>query len=257
MPRKDSPQSVIDSYRKRQRSLPFIIGGLAVLLVLIGVVIIVLWISGPSSPKISLFPTVTPTVTLTYTPTPEPPTETPTMPPTETIVPSPTLSLTPSGPFEYTIQEQDNCWDIAVKFKVDLPVLLAINNFVGCPIHPGQKILIPAPGQKLPTATDIPADLPRGTKIDYYIQLGDTLAGIAAKFNTTMEQIMTDNKIQPADANKIQVGQKLVIKVNLVTPTKTFAPTSTSGPGKTVTPTHGVTVNPVTIIPESTNTPAP
>jgi LysM repeat protein len=255
MPRKDSPQSVIDSYRKRQRSLPFIIGGLAVLLVMVGVVIIVFWVSGPSSPKISFFPSVTPTVTITPTETLEPPTFTPTMPPTDTPVPSPTLSLTPSGPFEYTIQEQDNCWDISVKFKVDLPVLLAINNFVGCPIHPGQKILIPAPGQKLPTATDFPADMARGTKIDYYIQLGDTLAGIASRFNTTVELVMSDNKILPADANKIQVGQKLTIRVNLVTPTKTFAPTST--PGKTITPTHGVTVNPVTIIPESTNTPVP
>jgi LysM repeat protein len=253
MPKKDSPQNVIDSYRKRQKSLPFIIGALAVMLVVVGVIIIALWVSGPSSPKIALFPSVTPTVTMTYTASPEPPTATPTMPPTETVIPSPTLSLTPSGPFEYTVQEQDNCWDIAVKFKVELPVLLAINNFVGCPIHPGQKILIPAPDQKLPTETPIPNDLARGTKIDYIIKMGDTLAGIASKFNTTIDTILKDNKMNAADANKIQVGNKLIIKVNLVTPTKTFAPTSTTG--VTSTPTIRATVNVVTIIPE-VSTPA-
>ena len=254
MAKKDSPQNVIDSYRKRQKSLPFIIGALAVMLVLVGVIIIALWLSGPSSPKISLFPTTTPTTTMTYTASPEPPTTTPTMPPTETIIPSSTLTVTPSGPFEYTIQENDTCWDIAAKFKVEVAVLLAINNFIGCPIHPGQKILIPAPDQKLPTETQIPNDLARGTKIDYIIKLGDSLAGIASKFNTTMDALLKDNKIDPNNANKIQVGDKLIVRVNMVTPTKTFAPTST--PGKITTPTKRPTVNVVTIIPEDT-TPVP
>ena len=77
----------------------------------------------------------------------------------------------------------------------------------------------------LPSATPIPADLPRGTKVDYYVQAGDTIALIAAKFNSTSDEIVKINNLQ--DVNTIYVGQKLVIPVNMVTATATRPPTST------------------------------
>ena len=36
------------------------------------------------------------------------------MTPTETVTPSPTISPTPEGPQMYTVEEGDNCWDVAV-----------------------------------------------------------------------------------------------------------------------------------------------
>jgi LysM repeat protein len=108
-------------------------------------------------------------------------------------------------------------------------------------IIPGQVLLLPAPGAPLPTATPIPADLPRGTEIAYNVQAGDTLAGIAAKFNSTTDDIIKRNKIE--DPNAIQVGQLLIIPVNMVTPTATRPPTSTpSTPGAGVlSPTPSLT----------------
>jgi hypothetical protein len=83
-----------------------------------------------------------------------------------------------------------------VEFEVDLEVLLALNNFGNqCPISPGDRILIPAPGQQLPTETPIPADMPRGTKIEYQIKTGETLAIIAVKFNSTVEEILKETNI--------------------------------------------------------------
>jgi len=148
---------------------------------------------------------------------------------TETQTPLPTVTSTPSGPFEYVVQSGDNCYDIATKYGVDLVTLLAINNFTtgGCSIQPGQTIIIPAPGQKAPTPTNIPSDMPRGTKIKYTVQEGDTLETIASKFNSTIESIVNLNKSIITDQNTVNVGDVLTISVNLVTPTPTRAPTST------------------------------
>lgn len=233
MTEKNSPQSVIDLFQKRQKMMPFLIWGLAGLLVVVGIVILIIWLSGSGS-GISLFATRTPTPTNTFTPTATVPSATPTLTATETVTPTITQTPTATGPQEYTVQENDNCWEIAQTFEVDFEVLLAINNFGGaCPIAPGDKILIPAPNQELPTETPLPSDIARGTKIEYTVRLGDTLDLIASKFNTTKEAIITDNKI--TNVNTLRAGDKLSIRVNLVTPTRTVAPSSTPQPGS-VTP---------------------
>jgi LysM repeat protein len=215
----ESPQDVIEAYRKRQQKMPFIVGGIAVLLVAVGIIVMILFLSGNGGPSITLFATKTPTPTVTYTPTPVTPTITPSMTPTVTETPTATLTSTPSGPFEYTVQENDNCFDIAATFEVDLEILLALNNFGGtCPIVPGQAILIPGPNTELPTATPLPTGLARGTKIDYTVRANDTLEIIAAAFNSTIEAILDANDLTEDDINTIFIGQTLIVPVNLVTP---------------------------------------
>ncbi len=103
-------------------------------------------------------------------------------------------------------------------------------------VYPGQIILIPNPGMELPTATPIPSDLSSGTIIEYTIQAGDTLAGIASLFNSTVDAIIEENELD--DPNAIFVGQQLLVPVNIVTPTATRPPTSTPlTPEATATPT--------------------
>lgn len=219
---KENPQSVIDSYRKRQQMMPILIGGLALVLVVVGIVILIIWISGPNAP--SLFPSATPTATNTLPPTPIPPTPTETLPPTDAPTSEPTQTNTPSGPMEYTVKEGDFCSTISEDFKVDLLVLIALNDLgSNCAIQVGQKILIPLPGQVLPTETPLPPDTPKGTKINYMVKAGDTIGTIATKFNSIADTILKDNKI--TDANNIFVGQVLIVSVNLVTPVPTKAPT--------------------------------
>ncbi len=230
MNRKDSPQSVIDSYRRRQQMAPYFMAGLAVLLVVVGIIILVVWFtrSGPAKVgSVALFASPTATVTNTATPTPVTPTATATNTVTVTVTPTITQTGTPSGPFEYKVLENDNCYDIAAKYKVGLDVLLALNNFgTTCPIKPGDKILIPQPGAELPTPTPIST----GTtgKVEYIVQMGDTLASIALRHNSTVDAIMKENKI--TDANKINFGDKLMIPVNIITSTATKAPTKTGTP---------------------------
>jgi LysM repeat protein len=80
----------------------------------------------------------------------------------------------------------------------------------------------------LPTATIVSLDLPKGQKEQYTVQSGDSLGRIAALFNSTEEEIIKENSI--TDPNAIQVGQVLIIPVNMVTPTATRPPTSTAAP---------------------------
>jgi LysM repeat protein len=222
---RQSPQSVIDSYKKRKPFLPLFLAIMSVVLVVLGIVIIIMGFTGGG---FKLFGKKT-TATSTMPPTPVL-SPTPTFPPTEAATPTVTVTPTPSGPTEYEVQEADTCYGIADKFKVDLATLLAINNFPDgqCPIIPGQKIKVPAPGQLLPTATPVPADVEAGTKITYKVQSGDSLATIAQKFNTTVADIVKQNPTKlNENSNNISIGLEIVVRVNIVTPTPTYAPTST------------------------------
>ena len=221
---RQSPQDVINSYTKKKPFFPIFVAALAVILVLIGIAIIVMWLTGGSFAFSPFSKEPTPTATMPPTPVISP---TATFAPTETPTPTLTVTTTPSGPFEYEVKELDNCWDISIKFDVDLETLLAINNFAGgaCPIYPGLIIKIPAPGTTLPTPTAISPDTKSGTKITYKIQSGDSLQSIASKFNTTIDDILRQNKFD--DPNNITPGLEIVIRWGIVTPTPTFAPTST------------------------------
>jgi len=221
--------SVIESYRKRrQRANVLFVYGAAGLLVLAGLILLILWLSGPSQPLTTLFATKTPTPTLTFTPSLTPiPTDTPTITPTGTV----TATSTASAPFTYTVQEGDTIFSISSKFNLGdngILLILQINPTIDAAtqiIHVGDQLLIPNPAMQLFTSTPVPANLPSGTKVPYHVQKGDTLAAIASKFNSTTDAIVALNNL--ADPNAIQVGQLLQIPVNLVTPTATRLPTST------------------------------
>ena len=239
MENKPPTSSVIASYRKRrQRSNTLFVYGAAGLLILAGLILVIVWLVSPSQPLISLFATQTPTPTLTFTPTSTPiPTDTPTITPTNTV----TSTSTPSAPFTYTVQEGDTLDSISTKFNLGdngIPLILQINpGITPALIHVGDQLLIPNPGMQLFTPTPIPADLRPGTMVPYTVQKGDTLSGIASKFNSTTDAIVTANKL--TDQNSIYVGELLMIPVNLVTPTATRLPTSTPRtPIPTVTPTQ-------------------
>ena len=228
---KGNAQDIISSYRRRQQLGPFIIGALAVVLVIVGIVVLVVWLTGPNRPASLRSATATPTNTETLVPTAtatQPlPTATPTITPTNTVTATVTSTSTVAGPFEYIVQDKDTCSSIAAHFKVDVLVLIALNHLTNqCLIQVGQKILIPAPGQTLPSSTPVPTTLAPGTKISYTVQANDTLAGIAIKFGSTVDAIVKANNL--ANANAIQVGQVLLIPVWIATQVPTRGPTNTS-----------------------------
>ena len=89
-----SAAEVIDAYRRRrERMVPFLLGALAVVLLVVGLFLVVIWFTGDSPPSL-------PALFRSDTETPEP-TSTP-QPPTITLEPSltpePSETPTPTGP---------------------------------------------------------------------------------------------------------------------------------------------------------------
>ncbi len=230
MPEKDSPQSVIDNYRKqKQQSLVILI--IAVIVLVIAAAVLIFWWLSPNPQGFSLFPSQTPTPTQTFTPTStstSTPTPTPTLtplPPTDT--PTPSATATQSGPSVYVVVEGDTLSVIASRFGTDLQTLLALNPNIDAAtllIHLGDKIIIPGPNTQLPTRTPIPTGIKAGTLLQYTIVSGDSLEGLAARFNSTVDQILKANPTI-LNANDIRVGQIIKIPVNIATP----VPTATKG----------------------------
>ncbi|HSL30961.1 MAG TPA: LysM peptidoglycan-binding domain-containing protein [Anaerolineales bacterium] len=226
--------NTINSFRKKRqfqgRALMY--GSIA--LVALGLILLIYWLTRPTQPLGQFFATDTPTVTVTATTT-----NTATATATATITETPTITMTatPSEPFPYIIQEGDTLDAIAQRFNLGGDGVLLIldqnpqimTDFGGI-IQVGQEITIPLPGTTRATTTPIPADLRSGTLVEYQVLPGDTLAGIAVRFNSLADEIIAENEIE--NANALQVGDVLQIPVNLVTPTATLPPTSTP-----VTPT--------------------
>ena len=221
----NSASNTIDSYRKRQKRGPVIIWGLAALLVIVGIIILIIWFTGDNKPQISFFATETPTPTLTHTATV---TSSPTATATFTLTPTMTLTPTPSAPFSYIVLEGESLASIAEKFGLDengILLIMALNPVVetqGSIVYVGQEVLIPNPGMELPTPTSVPVDLAQGTLLNYTVRPGDSIAAIAAKFRSTEDAIIEENELE--NANSIQVGQILIVPVNMVTPEPTRLP---------------------------------
>lgn len=228
MPDKElNASDVIQSYRRRrERLMPMILGGLAVVLLVVGIILIVLWLTGANPPQLPFGKTPTPTASSTFTPGPPTPT------PTITETPGPSITPTLPEPISHIVQAGETLSMIAEAYEVDLLLLMAFNgiedaNIIGI----GDEILIPPPGSVMPTPTPLPSTLIPGQEIIYVVLPGDELHIIAARFNSTVDAIVRANDLD--NLNIIFVGQRLIIPWGIITPTPTTTPTRTP----TATPT--------------------
>ena len=193
-----------------------------------------LWIVPPADP-------------LRKSPTPVTPTNTSTFTPTITETPTPSLTPTLDGPFDYIVKEDDYyCAQIAEKFGADLEVFLSINpDYVSggnCYIKAGDIVKVPAPWQRMPTATMVPTDIRPGTVIDYFVESGANFNQIAIWFRSTPERIIAEtNKYRSSIGNTnllsettpLFIGELLKVPVNIATPIPSATATRTMTPSPT------------------------
>ena len=153
-----------------------------------------------------------PTATEPPPPTLEPPTATPEppvptrVPPTPTrrpVVPTPRPEPPSSEVRTYIVKQGDTLRSIATQFGVSVDVLLRFN---GLSAAQGDQL---KPGQQL----SIPANAPRPTAVvrRYVVEPGDTLRGIAAQFDVTVDALLRFNGLTPAEGDQIRPGQTLLI----------------------------------------------
>jgi LysM repeat protein len=241
--------NTIESYRKRRNQLtPLILGSVAVLLVVVGIIIVVTSMNGGGLAKLLSTRTPTPTITPTVTDTPMPSD-------TFTITSTPTISPTgtPSAPENYVVQEGDTLTSIVAAHNLGTNGLLLIyilnplstDTATGTStgidpstglIMVGQTIIIPNPGMQLPTSTSIPTGLFPGSRITYRVMPGDSLGAIANKFNSTIAAIVLANQatMKTNGANTVLYpGELILVPIDLVTPLPTKAVTATPTPTAT------------------------
>lgn len=176
------------------------------------------------TPAITIPPTSTPIPSATPIPTTPPaPTNTP-LPPTAT----PVLPDEFDGSVLYTVQRGDTISEIAARFGSTITAIAEVNGLSDPGlIYIGQTLIIPVRGYQrpptftpapiwptaappnYPTAVPYPTAAPPTTVGSYTVQRGDTLSGIAARYNTTTATLAQMNNI--VNPNLIYAGQVLQV----------------------------------------------
>jgi spore germination protein len=113
----------------------------------------------------------------------------------------------------YTVQSGDSIYLIAQKFGIPAQQLMTANQLTGNELIIGQRLYIPIQVSKV---------------ITYTVQPGDSLFKIAQKYNTTVESIMLQNRLQTSN---IYVGQRLVIPQYTEATVNSARANIRSGPG--------------------------
>jgi len=145
---------------------------------------------------------------------------------TQTAVVQPTATPTADviapaaavGGTSYTVKPGDSLWKIAKAHNISVAAIKQANNLTSDALKANQKITIPA-GQPTQTAQAgiAPASYSEwqpgahveGGQTVHVVDIGESPALIAKKYNVTVDQLMKANNI--TDSKRIMVGQKLVI----------------------------------------------
>lgn len=212
---KGSVSYVISAYRRRQeraeKMLPFYWIGVMLLVVGVGYLIYRFLLPNPplqdqNSPQ----PLAFTETTIESTPTATTPAPTATELQDQTETPVPSVMPAAASVITYTVQQGDTLVSIAGRFGVGLPTLAVLNPLVTPEfLNVGDQLSIPAQGDGLSTVTPTSPGLQ--TIIEYRVVAGDTLAAIAERFGSTIEDIVWENNLESPD--QIREGQTLRIPV--------------------------------------------
>ncbi|PTI69100.1 LysM peptidoglycan-binding domain-containing protein [Staphylococcus succinus] len=113
----------------------------------------------------------------------------------------------------YKVKSGESLWSIANKFNISVAKLKSLNNLTSNVIFPNQSLKVSGTTSSNTTSNT-------SSTSTYTVKSGDTLSGIAAKYGTSYEKIMSLNGLS---SYNIYPGQKL----------KVSGSTSTSGSSNT------------------------
>lgn len=132
-------------------------------------------------------------------------------------------------PSEYVLRSGESLSSVATRFNTTVRAIALLNSITNVNlIYAGQRILIPPP--------NVPLDILAQTAqppAQHSVRTGDTLAGIASIYGTTVEDLIALNELQAPYT--IFAGQTLKIREQ-VTDTASPTPSSTADVQSTATP---------------------
>ena len=106
--------------------------------------------------------------------------------------------VAPLGSNYYTVKSGDSLWSISRKFGVSVDELKKVNNLSSNLLSIGQNLIIP--GKKNNTSSN-----------EYVVKKGDTLYGIANKYNVSVDNLKSYNNLS---TDSLSIGQTIKIPDN-------------------------------------------
>ncbi len=178
------------------------------LLVIVILAVITIWWRSASQPEVAA-----PAPVITIPSQVDLPTATP------TATPAPTATATPRPaptPFMHQVQSGETLLSIAGKYGVTVEDLQSANGLSDVLIRIGEELYIPQNGVAVEAGGTGETTLGDGSDEEasvftYEVKPGDTVVSIAIRFGTTVEAILTANKMTPTDF--IQPQQTLLVPV--------------------------------------------
>ena len=110
----------------------------------------------------------------------------------------------------YRIRRGDSLISIAKRFNTEVGLLRDVNNIRGNLIRAGDTMMIPE-GSAWADSLALVSDTSSLNKRGYRVRKGDSLYGIANRFDVTIDDIITWNSLNPGDY--LQPGQRLTLYV--------------------------------------------
>lgn len=145
-------------------------------------------------------------------------------------------SVAAEGARHHTVRTNETAYDIARRYRVSETALLSRNNLGSADlIHPGQRLTIPHGPSASASTADRSAAKKRpartGSTRSYTVRNGDTLSGIAARHDMSVDRLTALNDLE---RGHLHAGEKLRVTGTAAKPAKRATSRSTSTSTHTV-----------------------
>ena len=117
-------------------------------------------------------------------------------------------SPTSKKPKVHVVKSGDTLWDVARRYGVTVPALASANGLSSkAGLVPGARLEIPGKGG---TATQTASSgAKESSRVTYKVKRGDTLSEIADRFDVSVRELMTWNRLR--QSSSLRAGQRLVV----------------------------------------------
>jgi membrane-bound lytic murein transglycosylase D len=118
---------------------------------------------------------------------------------------------TPPRPKVHVVKSGDSLWSVSRKYGVSMPALASANGLSSSAgLVAGARLEIPSSGKS--SSTRVAASGQETSKVTYKVRRGDTLSEIADRFDVSVRELMTWNRLR--QSSSLRAGQRLVVYVD-------------------------------------------